>query len=289
MRAGAGARGSGYSRAVDHRTGVETEQEDYVILRDLALHLAAGSAAVLVLALGAPALADELVVLAAGATESTVRDVVGTFEKEGGHKVKLTFGAVGKLRDLYLSGEKADVVIVTPVIIEQLEAKGVVRPGSRVDLGHVGGGIAVRAGAPRPAVGTPEELKKALLAAAEVYYADPATATAGGYFMKIADRLGIGDEVRKKGHSKPGGREAMKAMAQSKANAIGVTQISEILSVPEVVLVGPYPGDLQLDTTYSGIVPKDAAHPDAGAAFLRFLTGPQARARFAKAGFEPPK
>ncbi|HEY6003800.1 MAG TPA: hypothetical protein VIV57_13055, partial [Anaeromyxobacter sp.] len=66
---------------------METEQEDYVILRDLALHLAAGSAAVLVLALGAPALADELVVLAAGATESTVRDVVGTFEKEGGHKV----------------------------------------------------------------------------------------------------------------------------------------------------------------------------------------------------------
>jgi molybdate transport system substrate-binding protein len=260
-----------------------------VILRDLAFPAAAAIAAVVVLVAGAPALADELVVLAAGATESTVRDVFGAFEKEGGHEVKLTFGAVGKLRDLYLSGQKADVLIVTPVIIEQLEAKGVVRPGSRVDLGHVGGGIAVRAGAPKPAVGTPEDLRKALLDAAEVYYADPATATAGAYFMKVADRLGIGDEVRKKGHARPGGRAAMKAMAQSKAKAIGLTQISEILAVPEVVLVGPYPGDLQLDTTYSGIVPKDAAHPDAAAAFLRFLTGPQARARFAKAGFEPPR
>lgn len=244
-------------------------------------------AAAALLAACGTALAEDLVVLAAGATESTVRDVVATFEKESGHQVALSFGAVGKLRDRVQGGERADVVIVTPAIIDQLGA--VVRPGSRVDLGQVGGGIAVRAGAPRPAVATPEELKRALLQAEEVYYADPATATAGAYFMKIADRLGVGEEVRRKGHAAPGGREAMQAMARSKANAIGVTQLSEILSVPEVVLVGPYPGDLQNKTTYSGIVHASAAHADAGAAFLRFLTGPLARARFAKAGFEPPR
>jgi len=249
---------------------------------------ARGIAAALLLGGGSRALADDLAVLAAGATESTVRDVVGTFEKETGHTVALSFGAVGVLRDRVQAGERADVVIVTPVIVEQLAARGLVRAGSRVDLGQVGWGIVVRAGAPRPAVGTPGDLRRALLRAAEVYYADPATATAGAYLLKVADRLGVGDEVRRKGHVAPGGREAMEAMARSKADAIGLTQVSEILSVPQVVLIGPYPGDLQTSTTYSGVLPAASRHPEAAAAFLRFLAGPLARARFARAGFEPP-
>lgn len=253
------------------------------------MHVHHAAAFAIALLLGAAVTrAEDLAVLAAGATESTLRDVIPTFEKESGHHVTVAFGAVGKLRDRVEAGEKPDVIIVTPAIVEQLEAKGRVRPGSRVDLGVVGGGIAVRKGAPRPAVGTPEELKRALLQAAEVYYADPAIATAGQHLMKVVDSLGIGDEVRKKGHVRPGGREAMQAMARSKANAIGLTQASEILSVPEVVLIGPYPGDLQNETTYTGLVFSGAAHADAAAAFLKFLAGPVARARFARAGFEPP-
>ncbi len=253
------------------------------------MHVHHAAAFAIALLFGAAvARAEDLAVLAAGATESTLRDVVPTFEKESGHRITVAFGAVGKLRDRVDAGEKPDVMIVTPVIVEQLEAKGRVRPGSRVDLGEVGGGIAVRKGVPRPDVGTPKKLKRALLQAREVYYADPAIATAGQHLMKVVDRLGIGDEVRKKGRVFPGGREAMQAMARSKANAIGLTQASEILSVPEVVLVGPYPGDLQNKTTYSGVVFSGAAHADAGVAFLKFLVGPVARARFAKAGFEPP-
>src|SRR5512135_1922192 len=103
--------------------------------------------------------ADELVVLAAGATESTMRDVVGSFEKQSGWTVKLSYGAVGALRDKLYAGEPADLTIVTPVIIEQLQVRGLVRPNAGVDLGRVGGGIAVRRGAPFPAIGTPEELR----------------------------------------------------------------------------------------------------------------------------------
>lgn len=246
-------------------------------------------AAAVLLAPAERARAAELRVLAAGATESTVRDAVKDFEKESGHSVVVSFGAVGALRDKILAGDPADLTIVTPVIVEQLEAKGVVRPGSRVDLGRVGGGIAVRVGAPRPAVGTAEELKQALLKADEVYYADPKTATAGAHLLAVADRLGVGQEVRRKGHTSPGGREAMAAMARSKASAIGLTQASEILAVPEVVLVGPYPGDLQNSTTYSGIVLTRSARADAAASFLRFLASPRVQARFARAGFEPPK
>lgn len=230
----------------------------------------------------------ELNVLAAGATESTVRDMVGIFEKESGHTVKLTYGAVGLLRDKIYAGEPADLTIVTPIIIEQLQAESLVRPDTRKDLGRVGGGIAVRRGAPRPAVGTPEELKQAVLAAEEVYYADPATATAGAYFLKVADRLGVGDAARKKGRTAAGGKEAMELMAKSTATTLGLTQISEILSVKEVMLVGPYPGDLQNMTTYTGIVLTRTPHPEAAQAFLRFLTSPPVQARFKQAGFDPP-
>ena len=122
---------------------------------------------------------------------------------------------MGALRDKIYAGEPADLTIVTPVIIEQLQAKGLVRADTRVPLGRVGGGIAVPLGAPRPAIGTPDELKQALLAAKEIYYADPTIATAGAYFLKVADRLGIGDEVRKKGRTAGGGKVSMELMAKS--------------------------------------------------------------------------
>jgi molybdate transport system substrate-binding protein len=233
-------------------------------------------------------LAAELNVLAAGAVEAVVRDMVGTFEKESSHKVTLTYAPVGALRDKIYAGEPADLTIVTPVIIDQLLEKKLVRAGTRTDLGRIGGGIAVRKGAPRPAIGTPEELKKALLAAKEIYHADPKIATAGAYFFSVADRLGIGEEVRKKGRTAGGGKPSMELMAKSTAEAIGLTQISEILSVPEVELVGPYPGDLQLMTTYTGILLERTQQADAAQAFLRFLTSPAVQARFQKQGYEMP-
>ena len=231
--------------------------------------------------------AVELNILAAGATESIIRDMVGTFEKESGHTVRLTYAPVGVLRNKIYAGEPADLTIVTPVIIEQLQAKGLVRPDTTVPLGKVGGGIAVRKGATHPAIGTPEELKQALMAATEIYHADPKIATAGAYFLQMADRLGIGDDVRKKGRTAGDGKASMELMAKSTANAIGLTQISEILSVQEVVLIGPYPGSLQNMTTYTGILLKRTPHPEAAQAFLSFLMSPPVQARFKKAGYEP--
>ena len=75
-------------------------------------------------------------------------------------------------------------------------------------------------------------------------------------------------------------------MAKSTADAIGLTQISEILSVPEVEVVGPYPADLQVLTTYSGILLERTPHPEAAEAFLRFLTSPAVRERFRRQGYE---
>ena len=226
-------------------------------------------------------------VLAAGATESTLRGTVGVFERESGETVQLSFGAVGLLRDQIQAGEAADLAIVTPAIIEQLEAKALVEVRTRVALGRLGGGIAVPAGATRPVVERPEDLRRALLDAQEIYYADPATATAGAHLLRVADRLEIGAAVRQKGRTAAGGRAAMQAMALSTAKAVGLAQISEILSVPEVTLVGPYPEDLQVLTTYSGVLLTGTRSPEAAQAFLRFLVGPLVQGRLQQAGFLP--
>lgn len=230
----------------------------------------------------------EIIVLSAGAVEEVVKGSEADFFRETGHTLKATFAPVGALREAILAGEQADLAILTPPAITVLEAQGLVAAQTRRDLGRMGGGIAVRRGAQTPKVGTAEELKETLLRAEEIYYGDPEIATAGAHFLKVADSLGIGEEVRKKGRTAPGGRAAMKAMAASTREAVGLTQISEILSVPEVVLVGPYPEGLQAMTTYAGVVLKGAAHPQAAEAFLSFLLGPAIQARFRQSGFEAP-
>ena len=126
------------------------------------------------------------------------------------------------------------------------------------------------------------------MAVKEIYHADPKIATGGAYFFQVADRLGIGEELRKKGRTAGGGKVSMELMARSTVEAIGLTQISEILSVPEVELVGPYPGDLQLMTTYTGILLERTPHPAAAEAFLRFLTSSPVQARFKQQGYEVP-
>ena len=113
--------------------------------------------------------AVEIKVLAAGATEAIIRDTVGKFERESGNTVRLTYAPAGAIGNSILAGEPADMVVTTPAVIDRLLLARKVRPETRADLGRIGGGIAVPLAAPRPAIGTPDELKKALLAAKEIY------------------------------------------------------------------------------------------------------------------------
>lgn len=229
----------------------------------------------------------EINLLSAGAVEHVIRQTAAAFAEERGHTLKATFAPVGVLQEAILAGQPADVAIVTPPVIEVLAGRGLVAPQTRRDLGRMGGGIAVRRGAPLPAVTTAAELKETLLRAEEIYYGDPKIATAGAHFLKVAEGLGIGREVRQKGRTAPGGRAAMQAMARSTKEAVGLTQISEILSVEEVVLVGPYPPEFQAMTTYAGVVLKGAAHAEPAEEFLAFLLGKGVQELFSRAGFEP--
>ena len=233
-----------------------------------------------------------LSVFAAGALQVSVMATVPDFATQNGLTINLTFGSAGSLRDQILTGTSgADVALVTPAVITALDAQGLVHAGSRVDLAQIGGGLAVRSGDVAPDISDSDKFKAALLAADEIYYADPALATAGAAFIKICMTLGIVDTCAAapagKGHPFPLGAEAMAAMAASTATTVvGTTQISEIKSTSGVKLVGEYPGALQLKTTYSAIIVEGTQNLASAQLLLQFLTGDTFKAELAMYGFE---
>lgn len=222
---------------------------------------------------------------------------VPDFATQNGLTINFTFGSAGSLRDQILTGTSgADVAILTPAVITALDAQSLVHAGSRVDLAQIGGGLAVRSADQPPDISDSDKFKAALLAADEIYYADPALATAGAAFIKICSTLGIADTCAAapagKGHTAPVGAEAMAAMAQSTATTVvGATQISEIKSTPGVQLAGEYPEapvNLQVKTVYSAIIVEGAQNLGNAQLLLQFLGGDAFKTDLAKYGFEPP-
>ena len=252
-------------------------------LRRLGPSLALLLAAVVLTA--SPAHAAEIKALSAGAVRSIVTDLAESYQRETGNTVTFTFGTAGMIRQKLAAGEAADVVIVTDVGIDESIRQGVVAAGTRTDLGRTAMGIAVREGAPRPDIGTPEALRQTLLAVSSLVYTDPASgATSGTHFAGVLERLGIADAVKAKTRLVPGGYPA-ELVAKGEVELVA-HQISEIVPVKGVLLVGPLPKELQKYTVYAaGVVARSGA-PETARAFVTYLARPSFRPRFAAAGLD---
>jgi molybdate transport system substrate-binding protein len=247
----------------------------------------------------APDASTPLSLLAAGATKAPVTAAVPGFATQNGLTINITFGSAGALRDQILTGTSgADVAIVTPAVINVLSAQdagSLVYPGSRVDLAQVAGGIAVRSGDALPDISDSDKFKAALLAADEIYYADPSLATAGAAFISICKTLGIGDTCAAvpngKGHTAPEGADAMAAMALSTATTvIGSAQLSEIIPTSGVQLVGEYPAapiDLHVNTIYSAIIVEGTRNVAGAQLLLQYLGSDSFMTQLAAYGFVP--
>jgi molybdate transport system substrate-binding protein len=233
----------------------------------------------------APARADELIVFSAGAVRAIVTELSEAFRQETGHAVALSFGTVGVTRGKIASGAPVDVVIMTDTAVDDVIREGALVAGSRADLARTGMGVGVREGAPRPDISTPEAFKATLLAAKSLVYVDPAQgATSGIHFKSVLERLGIADAVRAKTQLVAGGYPAEK-VASGQAELV-VHQISEIVPVKGVVMIGPLPADLQKVTVYSAGLAARSTHPEAARAFVALLTRPAFRPKFAAAGLD---
>ena len=225
--------------------------------------------------------------LCAGAAKGLVLALQERFTTETGATLQARFGAVGAMKEALQSGAACDVFVVTAAMIDSLVAAGELRAEGSAPLGRVRTGVAVRAGAPTPAIGDAAGLRNALSAADALYFPDPARATAGIHFADVMRRLGIHDALAPRLRTFPNGATAMRALADEGTPAsIGCTQVTEIRYTEGVTLAGALPGEFELATVYAGAVTRGSQHPELARRFLDLLTGPASRPLRESGGFE---
>ena len=214
--------------------------------------------------------------------------LIEPFQRESGHTIRFEYGTAGQILAKLKEGQRPDVLIVTAPVIAELESAGTVAAGSATPLGRTGVGVGVAEGAPMPDISSVEGLRKTLLAARAVAYIDPAVGgTSGKHFAGLLERLGIADAIKSKAVLVPGGYAAER-VANGEADLV-VHQISEILPVKGVKLVGPLPPELQLYTTYTAAVMSDTSNGEIARAWIHYLAGPAGRKAFADRGMEAPQ
>src|SRR5258708_27486795 len=182
-------------------------------------------------------------------------------------------------------GEAADLVVLPEEGIAEADKQGWVQPASRVDLAAVAIGVAVKKGAPAPDISTPDGLKRALLDAKAVAYVDPTRGTSGRHFDTVVlPALGIASEVRAKAKLQTEG-SAAEFVRRGEAD-IAIQQVSELLSIEGVTVVGLLPGSLQKTTVYSAAIAARTPASDAARQLMAFLTTPASKAVFQAKGME---
>ena len=230
---------------------------------------------------------QQLHVISGGAAQGLVGQLSERFAADHGFKPEGTFGAVGLMKDKLLGGAPCDVVILTAALIEELEQQGHVVPGSARALGVVRTGVAVKAGQPKPEVGTPQALAGLLRSATGIYFPDPVKATAGIHFMKVLKTLGLDQELTDRLKPFPNGATAMREMAAASGDGVvGCTQVTEILYTPGVQLAGVLPSAFELATVYTAAACVRAADPVAAQALVDLLAAEASRAQRLAGGFE---
>ena len=241
-------------------------------------------AAALLLTAGS-ALAADIDAMITTAMKAAIDELAPSFERASGHQVRVVYGPSGGLTRRFNSGDPADLIVVDSKALEDLIAQGKVAPG-RTDVARTGIGIAVKKGAPKPDVSTAEALKRALLAAKSVGH----TAPAGGgitaaHIMRLFERLGIAAEVTPKVKLAAGGPNGRVSVLVSSGEAeIGLQQVSELMSNPDVEVIGMLPAELQQITIYSAGITTNAKQPGPAKALIDHLATPAAAAIYKTKG-----
>jgi molybdate transport system substrate-binding protein len=238
--------------------------------------------------LNVSASAAEIKVMISGGYSPAYKELVPQFEKATGNTVVTTFGpSMGEtpqaIPNRIARGEPVDAVIMVGYAVDELIAQGKVAPRSRTDLAQVLIYMAVRAGAPKPDIGTLAAFKQALLSAKTIAYSDSAS---GVYISTdMLKRMGIADEVKDKSHKIPA--EPVGGVVARGEAEIGFQPLSALRPVPGIDIVGPIPAEVQKPTVYAAGIATTAKEPAAAKALVAFLTSPAATAAVKKSGMDP--
>lgn len=229
--------------------------------------------------------ADEITLIAPGGIRAPIQQLIPEFERRTGHKVIATFGSGNGTREQVKKGEIFDVPIVQPPLADVL-ATGHVLPATETPLATVAVAVAVRKGAEKPDISTPDAVRRMLLAAKSVSIPDGARGAAAGVsFDETLQRLGITAEMKTTLRRVQGGTNAMLVLAKGEVE-IGLTFLSEIHD-PGVEVVGILPREISTPTGLVGFIHPKAKSPDAARALLAFLSSADAAKVYRELGMQP--
>jgi molybdate transport system substrate-binding protein len=225
----------------------------------------------------------ELQILAGGALVAPMGELAARFETATGHKLVIRFGTTPELVKLATTGGPFDLGVTPRDVFKDADARARFVPGPTTDIARVGLGVAVRSGAPKPDIGTPAALKRALLEAKSIATI-PASAGGAATFRAL-DLLGAGEAVRAKSKACAGPAQFVEAVATGEAE-LGVF-LQNVLTAPGLDVVGPFPAELQQEVVFTAAVSADAREPEAAKAFIAYLIGAEAKAVFKARGMNP--
>jgi len=243
--------------------------------------------AVLALLVQAHARADEVRVMTSGAFTAAHQILSADYERSRQHPVVTIYGASMGTGETTIPrrlerGEPADVIILAATALDDLIARGLVVAGSRIDLARSTIAMAVRTGAPKPDISTVDALTRALLAARTVGYSSSASGT---YLVtELFPRLGVSDALKNRLRVSEG---AVGALVASGDAEIGFQQLSELLPISGIEVVGPLPAEVQRVTTFSAGIVRGSKHPELARELLDFYRLPSASATIKSTGLEP--
>jgi molybdate transport system substrate-binding protein len=227
--------------------------------------------------------AADLQVIAGGGIAGPLKELAPEFEKASGHTLTIRFAATPELIKMATSGDPIDVAVVPREVFLDAAAKARFVLEVSVDVARVGFGVAVRAGAPQPDISTPETFKEALLSAGSI--ATVPTSAAGAQVLKTFDGLGIGDAMKEKIKAQASPGDIPQALIDGKAE-LGIFLLN-VLAVPGVDVVGPFPLDLQQEFVFRSAVAASTTNAVAAKAFVDFLRSPAAIAILKSHGMTP--
>jgi molybdate transport system substrate-binding protein len=237
------------------------------------------------LAVAPTAGAEEIHVLSSGAPAEIVKHIAAKFARESGHRILITVANPATILQKLSGGETPDIVVALAPVVDSLAKSGTLA-GSRVDLARVGVGVVVREGAPRPEISTAEAVRRMLVGARSIVYPDPAGGgQTGAALARMIDGMGLTEIVKLKLTLRQAIAGGVALVANGEAE-IGLFNISEVLPVGGVTLVGPLPPELQSYIVFAAAIHARSASPAPARALIEAMADPATREQWKAGGLE---
>jgi molybdate transport system substrate-binding protein len=229
----------------------------------------------------------ELTVYSTIGVRSAAEELFRKFENENACRLTVTWGTAPMLVSRTEGGESADVLVLSRAGIDTLAKQGKIATGSDVTLAGSGVAIAVKAGAPKPDISTPQALKETLLKVKSIAYSEPSAGGASGvYFAKLLERMGIAEQMKPKTKYPPAGGFSGELLLSGEAE-LAVQQKPELMHVAGTEILGFLPGDLNMVTEFAAAIMAGSRNARTGKALIAMLRSPESAAVFRSKGLEP--